>query len=290
MKHLFAWATALSARVCLLGLIAVLAACAGNITPETYLRLTEKLQSKGHLRVDTAPRDVVYDVRALAENFQEVAFSYEFHFQGKRLINRRLEKPLKRWRGVIRYRMDGDGVTDADRAEVAKLTSRLGELTGLAFVPSDGAHDMLITIASAPDRRRISRMLSERGLATYRERYDIWRRKPGWLCGATLSSSTEDPARLVYDHVFLAAEITGVLRKSCLHEEVTQSLGLTNDSATARPSIFNDDHEFAVLTQHDETLLRLLYDPRLNPGMSAVEAMPIARRILDGMRPDLSDL
>ncbi|MEM9063675.1 MAG: DUF2927 domain-containing protein [Pseudomonadota bacterium] len=254
------------------------------------MRLAEKLQSKGHLRVEAAPSDVSYDVVSLARSFRDVAFSYEFHFQGKRLVNERLEKPLKRWHGVIRYKMDGDGVTDADRDEVAALTARLSALTGLAFVPSSTDHDMLITIASAADRDRISRNLSERDHSAYQERYDIWRATPGWLCGATLSSSDADPGRLVFAHIFIAAEITGVLRRSCLHEEITQSLGLTNDSETARPSIFNDDHEFAVLTRHDETLLRVLYDPRLDPGMSAVEAMPIARRILNSMESALHDL
>ena len=75
-----------------------------------------------------------------------------------------------------------------------------------------------------------------------------------------------------------------MLRKSCLQEEITQSLGLTNDSDRARPSIFNDDQEFAVVTEHDEMLLRLLYDPRLRTGMSAQEAMPIAREILDDLQ------
>ena len=64
-----------------------------------------------------------------------------------------------------------------------------------------------------------------------------------------------------------------------MHEEVAQGLGLANDSAAARQSIFNDDEEFALLTSHDEFLLRMLYDPRLKTGMSAQQALPIVRRI-----------
>ena len=44
-------------------------------------------------------------------------------------------------------------------------------------------------------------------------------------------------------------------------------MGLANDSPDARPSVFNDDEEFAFLTRHDELLLKMLYDPRLRPGM-----------------------
>ena len=56
-------------------------------------------------------------------------------------------------------------------------------------------------------------------------------------------------------------------------------MGLANDSPQARPSIFNDDEEFGLLTSHDELLLRMLYDPRFEAGMSAAEAAPIAREI-----------
>ncbi|MFK7755227.1 MAG: DUF2927 domain-containing protein, partial [Sedimentitalea sp.] len=73
------------------------------------------------------------------------------------------------------------------------------------------------------------------------------------------------------------------VRLSCIHEEISQGLGLPNDSPAARPSIFNDDDEFALLTSHDEKLLSMLYDPRLSPGISADAARPIARQIALGL-------
>ena len=265
-------------------LILSLAACAGNVSPEAYSRLTESLLSKGHLRVDTAPADAPYDAARLAKNFHDVTFSYEFHFDGDRIVKQRLEKPLKRWSGEIRYRLAGDSVTAEDAREVAMLTGRIGELTGLKFTRTNDKHDMLISIASPRGRADISRQLAEWNMPEYRQRYDVWRKTPGWLCGVTLSASNADPGQLVYAHIFIGSEMTGLLRKSCLHEEIAQSLGLTNDSDRARPSIFNDDQEFAVVTEHDEMLLRLLYDPRLRTGMSAQEAMPIAREILDDLQ------
>ncbi|MCQ8205510.1 DUF2927 domain-containing protein, partial [Vibrio parahaemolyticus] len=64
-------------------------------------------------------------------------------------------------------------------------------------------------------------------------------------------------------------------RLSCVHEEMAQAMGLPNDSPDARPSLFNDDLEFALLTDHDAVLLRMLYDPRLRPGMTAAQARPL---------------
>jgi hypothetical protein len=71
------------------------------------------------------------------------------------------------------------------------------------------------------------------------------------------------------------------MRRACVHEELAQGLGLADDSPAARPSIFNDDDEFALLTRHDEILLELLYDPALTPGMTVEEARPVLRRLLD---------
>ena len=79
--------------------------------------------------------------------------------------------------------------------------------------------------------------------------------------------------------VIIRSELPEIMRRACIHEEIAQSLGLTNDSHFARPSIFNDDDEFATLTKFDEILLRILYDDRLQPGISEKEAAQIVKQI-----------
>ena len=66
--------------------------------------------------------------------------------------------------------------------------------------------------------------------------------------------------------MLIRAEHPPFTRLSCVHEEMAQAMGLPNDSPEARPSLFNDDLEFALLTEHDAILLRMLYDPRLGPA------------------------
>ena len=84
----------------------------------------------------------------------------------------------------------------------------------------------------------------------------------------------------------IPAEHPALMLQACLHEEIAQALGLPNDSNLARPSIFNDDQEFALLTRMDELMLKILYSPELHPGMTADEARPVvevlATRLLDG--------
>ena len=71
---------------------------------------------------------------------------------------------------------------------------------------------------------------------------------------------------------------------SCVIEETTQILGLPNDSNDVIHSIFNDTSTSVDLTEHDKTLIRLLYHPRIKAGMSRRRAMELVNRILPDVR------
>jgi len=66
----------------------------------------------------------------------------------------------------------------------------------------------------------------------------------------------------------------------CLLEEMTQSLGLPNDSNEISPSIFHDASRRTDLTRTDLIILKALYDPRLAPGMPKAEAMTKVREVI----------
>ena len=72
---------------------------------------------------------------------------------------------------------------------------------------------------------------------------------------------------------------------ACIIEELTQVMGLPNDSDLVYPSIFNDHSADDELTEQDETLIRLLYDPRLIPGMDRTTALDKVRAILSAGQP-----
>ncbi len=58
---------------------------------------------------------------------------------------------------------------------------------------------------------------------------------------------------------------------SCIVEELTQSMGLINDSPELYPSIFNDQSKNQMITSLDWLLTATLYDPALSPGMTVDE-------------------
>ena len=73
--------------------------------------------------------------------------------------------------------------------------------------------------------------------------------------------------------------------RACVVEELTQVLGLPNDSNSVKPSIFNDKSRYFELTDPDRQMLKMLYDPRITPGMPRQEALRLGREILNEIRP-----
>jgi hypothetical protein len=73
--------------------------------------------------------------------------------------------------------------------------------------------------------------------------------------------------------------------RACVVEELTQILGLVNDSSKVNPSIFNDTSQHLALTEHDKWMLRMFYDPRIIAGMTRQDAMKAGWEILNEIRP-----
>ena len=66
----------------------------------------------------------------------------------------------------------------------------------------------------------------------------------------------------------------------CVVEEMTQMLGLINDSQHVYPTVFSDVTDDEQLTGLDYVLLKLLYSPQLRSGMTYKQAAPVIRRQL----------
>jgi len=74
----------------------------------------------------------------------------------------------------------------------------------------------------------------------------------------------------------------------CVAERMTQALGFVRDGRDMRVSLFGEGarkQRYFALTSQDIVLLGMLYDPKIKHGMTRSEAMPIARDILQALRP-----
>ncbi|CTQ50152.1 hypothetical protein JDO7802_02170 [Jannaschia donghaensis] len=249
-----------------------------------YARLQTRLQGEGLLRQDIGT-NVGYSAADLARNFERIALFSEYTQVGGRYIARQSRAELRRWDRPVRVQIHfspsvSEEIQRADRLRILAYVSRLRRATGhpISVVGSGGNYH--IFVATIDEQRSLGPQIraAEPGLTkqTVREITSLGR---STYCAVYASSSSDRPNAYVSAIAFVRAEHPDLFRQSCYHEEIAQGLGLANDNPAVRPSIFNDDEEFALLTRHDELLLTMLYDSRLRIGMTAEEARPIVARI-----------
>ena len=73
---------------------------------------------------------------------------------------------------------------------------------------------------------------------------------------------------------------------SCVVEELTQIMGLPNDSENVYPSIFNEKTPDGLLTGLDGLLLKMLYHQQVKVGMKESEVRPILKKIIREWQQD----
>lgn len=85
---------------------------------------------------------------------------------------------------------------------------------------------------------------------------------------------------IVWATVVVNGELNKARIEACLLEEMTQALGLPNDSDLVQPSIFNQRSTRQSLSRSDIILIASLYDEKLTAGMAVKKAIPIAAGII----------
>lgn len=247
-----------------------------------YADVQGELTASGRMRLDTAPPDAPYSVDDLVENFIRIALYDEYVSLDGRFVRRETPALLRRWEqpvrvGVVIGPSVPPSTAQTDRATVAAFTARLAGLTGLDMRMTTGPDaNFLVMILSTAEQ-------SVAAEATAQQFPDFEPAVLGALggtpidtfCTAYAFAQPNNPSSYAAVMVLIRAEHPALTRASCVQEEMAQAMGLPNDYAAARPSLFNDSLEFAFLTEHDEILLRMLYDRRLKPGMTAAEARPL---------------
>ncbi|MGM0584003.1 MAG: DUF2927 domain-containing protein [Pseudomonadota bacterium] len=260
-----------------------LAGCAPD-TEARYAWALAHYESRGLMRTETAPADAPFGDAELVRNFERIAFHKEFA-DGDALRAEATPVRLLKWESPVRWTLAGDGATARDEARLRALTARLERLTGLAFEEVEDSPDLFVLIATRRGRQVFLDALERMGALERMSLIVEWARNDTYPCVGQVGRSRAPGGWETRATIVIKDETRGLLRESCLQEELVQTLGLLNDHEKARPSIFNDDQEFALLTEHDEYLLRILYDPRLERGMTAEEGMPVVREIVAEIGP-----
>ncbi|MDH5189103.1 MAG: DUF2927 domain-containing protein [Rhodospirillaceae bacterium] len=213
------------------------------------------------------------DVDEISDYFMKIVFANEYEDISTK------PKIISKWSGDI-------GVSVQGRAtqQLAEITSKhlnyLSKVTGLKFKqikPDDPMQSISIVFLKRQEMYAIKGAGIDPNVIN----------KLASAGGCYFMAFHKPPQRIVKSIIAVNIERPIGLTDSCLLEELTQSLGLPNDSNMMRPSIFSDmDHETS-LSRTDEILLRTLYDPRMTAGISPSEARTIAQTIISELNSSL---
>ena len=185
--------------------------------------------------------------------FSEIAFGAE---------HRDVSRVIRKWRGELNIRVEGDPTAE-DLRQLEATVDLLNQLQR-EVVLSIGYFETSLVIHFAPERefKKLDSRYADENPGFF------W---VGWV---------ED--ELYLGTILVDSEnVSQAERNALITEELTQSLGLMNDSNRYADSLFNDetivpDKQLSAL---DETLVTMLYRPELLPGMAMDEAMEILRNV-----------
>jgi len=254
----------------------------GESLKDFYASIESDLTANGRMRREIAPADAPYTVDDLVRDFERIALYDEYVDVGGRFVHSEAPALLRRWDEPVRVAVMTGGSAapeDAarDRANVAAFTRRLARLTGVDMALGSGPDvNFLVLFMTSNERTAFADQVGAHYPDFAPAVVSALRDTPlDTFCTAYAFAKPDNPSIYSAVIVLIRAEHPPLTRLSCVNEEMAQAMGLPNDSPDARPSLFNDSLEFALLTEHDAILLRMLYDPRLRPGMTAAEARPL---------------
>jgi len=213
-------------------------------------------------------------------NFETVAFYREFD------PDHELHQ-LTRWDRPLRVALVGD-VSERTLGYAVDHLEEMSEISGLPVDLAGPAEANVIVIMSPEP--------FDQALTTYRPIYRPFffsensmerltaEMKAEATCYGRIITADDNPNEIVGAIILIPTDLGRFIVRACIIEELTQAMGLFNDSDEIEPSIFNDSSPNMTLTDHDKILFRMLYDDRLYPGMSWEEAEPIVRQVVGELR------
>ena len=250
-----------------------------------YSRLEKRKTSLGLLRQDGGGEDTPFDVDDIVEAFEQLAFYNEYDIDKNKLLPNSNAVSLGKWKSNTNISILFGGSVDKkqkdkDLQEINGLISNLSKITNQNIKVFQQNVNMYVVVANQKEIKDLIDKIGSQRPEFDPKRIPIITQLPKDIhCMAMTSMSSEPNSAISSALVIIRNELPDIMRRACIHEEIAQSLGLTNDSHFARPSIFNDDDEFATLTNFDEILLQILYDHRLQPGISEKEAAQLVKQI-----------
>lgn len=206
----------------------------------------------------------------IIDGFLKIAFGAEYHLAGR--VDR-----IRKYDGPVRVFADGNR---ADRkAQLAKIVADIAaRVQHLDIAMADSLDDANVQVKLVRDRdlqRTITTFYGSERAKEIRSSLD-----PQCLSGFRKNEKFE----IEHSDVILTVDNGDFVFFDCAYEELLQSLGPINDTASVPWTMFNDNVSMGYFDVYDQYLLNLLYDPRIKAGMTVQEARTALPDVLADVR------
>ena len=252
---------------------------------EYYKRLEKNKLAVGLLRQDGGGLDTPFDSDDITQAFEKLAFFNEYSISQGKFEPNLTPVLLAKWNEPINISTKfGSSVTRKQKnrnfKEIEAFSKKLSAITDHKIKMSDRNSNMFVIFGNQEEIPILIKEVSFISTGFDPQKTKLLSKLPKDIqCLAMTSVKADTNGNIVSALIIIRSELPNLLKKACIQEEIAQGLGLSNDSHLARPSIFNDDDEFATLTEFDKILLKILYDKRLKSGSSFQYSYDIIKQI-----------
>src|SRR4051812_9449505 len=206
----------------------------------------------------------------IIEGFLKTAFGAEYHLAGRVDRIRKYEVPV---------RVFADGGRADRKAQIARIVADIAtrvQHLDIAMTDSNESANVLVKLVRDRDLfRTITTFYGGERAKEIKTSLD-----PQCLSGFRKNERFE----IEHSDVILTVDNGDFVFLDCAYEELLQSLGPINDTASVPWTMFNDSVSMGYFDVYDQYLLNLLYHPGIKAGMSVQEVKDVLPAVLADVR------
>jgi hypothetical protein len=216
------------------------------------------------------PQYTRFSVTELERGFLALAFGSDLRIGARPLGIRRFDHPIK-------ARVIGGGSVDRSNTMSRIVAEYAREVPGLALsvAPSAAQAEIELRLIDEKDfQSALQAAFGDKIANTFVVRTDP-------QCMTSVKSTAD--GKIVHSVSFIIVDKGDDVFLDCAYHELLHAFGLSNHDQHNPWTTLNQKRMVGYLTVYDRSLLTLLYDPRIRPGMTERQA----RAVLPGAIADL---
>jgi hypothetical protein len=206
----------------------------------------------------------------IVEGFMKTAFGAEFQLAGR--VDR-----IRKY--VVPVRVFADGSSRERKTQLASVVADIGmRVQHLDIAMAKTREAATIEVRLVRDRElypTITKLYGSERAREIRTSLD-----PQCLSGFRKNDNFE----IEHSDVILTTDVSDFTFLDCAYEELLQALGPINDTGSVPWTMFNDQVQMGFFDVYDQYILNLLYDSRIQPGMTVEEVKAVLPEALADTR------